>query len=149
MVSVKFCSRSEFVHEAMVESLPKEALLISISDTEKEQNEVSNILSTNGYSNVVTSVFKDDEFSFTEKEAKPIVDFVELAYKAGTRHFVVHCFAGVSRSAAVAKFIHDYYGGDDMIMDSYTIYNKRVYRVLEEVYHRLKYGMTQSWYDHE
>lgn len=148
-VSVKFCSRNEFIHEAMTETLPKESLLISINDTEEEQREINNILSANGYHGVVSSVFKDDEESFTRKEAEPIVDFIELEYNSGTRHFVVHCFAGISRSAAVAKFIHDYYVGDSIIMDYYTIHNKRVYRVLEETYHRLKYGMTQSWSEHE
>lgn len=41
---------------------------------------------------------------------------------------VVHCAAGISRSAAVAKFIADIYGLK--FNHSYTLYNKHIYKTL-------------------
>ena len=48
---------------------------------------------------------------------------------------VVHCWAGQSRSKAVAKFISDYFG----YLTTYPIkwdepYNKHVYNILQETY---------------
>lgn len=43
---------------------------------------------------------------------------------------VGHCFAGVSRSAAVAKWINDYKGLDERLYNDYAQHNRHVYDVL-------------------
>lgn len=45
---------------------------------------------------------------------------------------LVHCEAGISRSAAVAKFISDAYGAD--LKKAHPLYNRGIYAKLIEVY---------------
>lgn len=47
---------------------------------------------------------------------------------------VVHCAAGISRSAAVAKFIAEMYEVKDF-NHQYTLYNKHVYRILRDTFY--------------
>lgn len=63
-------------------------------------------------------------FAFTER----------IAEKAELFNVMVHCEVGASRSAAIAKFIHRYYGADLKIgrFDGSQA-NKRVTRLLEKV----------------
>ena len=64
---------------------------------------------------------------FNSDHAKQITSFVnDIAEDINI--LVVHCHAGVSRSAAVAKFIAEKYGLK--FEHSYSLYNKHVYRVL-------------------
>lgn len=51
---------------------------------------------------------------------------------------VVHCAAGISRSAAVAKFIAELYKIKNF-NHNYTLYNKHVYRVLRDLYYGKDY----------
>ena len=51
---------------------------------------------------------------------------------------VVHCAAGISRSAAVAKFIAELYRIKHF-NHQYTLYNKHVYRVLRNEYYGKDY----------
>lgn len=64
---------------------------------------------------------------FSQNDAKQIIEFVE-GNKNKVDTIFVHCDAGISRSAAVAKFIAEMYKLD--FPESYSIYNKYVYRVL-------------------
>lgn len=67
---------------------------------------------------------------FNESMAEQIIAFV----KATDGDILVHCQAGVSRSAAVAKFIHDHMGYDlDLskpCLGTTECYNRRVYETL-------------------
>jgi predicted protein tyrosine phosphatase len=67
---------------------------------------------------------------FTEEQAKEIINFV-AAIEKEINILVVHCDAGVSRSAAVAKFIAEKYGLT--FQENYSIYNKHVYAILKYV----------------
>ena len=67
---------------------------------------------------------------FNEEQARSIIDFVE-AIADETDNMFVHCDAGVSRSAAVAKYIADVYGLH--FNDQYSIYNRHVYSTLWKV----------------
>jgi predicted protein tyrosine phosphatase len=67
---------------------------------------------------------------FDKEQAKQIIKFVDKVAN-DILILVVHCDAGVSRSAAVAKFVAEKYGL--LFPDNYTIYNKLVYSTLKYV----------------
>ena len=73
----------------------------------------------------------EQEFSFSKAEALAIRSFVKLNRD---RKFIVHCNAGVSRSAAVAMWIEEYlYGGLSPSKKHYSLHNKLVYRTLHSL----------------
>ena len=68
---------------------------------------------------------------FSKDIAKQIIEFIKKFENEDTKEeVVVHCFAGVSRSAGVAKFIAERYGLE--FEDFYNDYNKLVYKILKE-----------------
>jgi predicted protein tyrosine phosphatase len=71
-----------------------------------------------------------DKFCFTKEMANQIIDFVNrFENKPNKDEIIVHCFAGVSRSAGVAKWIAEKYDLD--FKDEYNDYNKMVYNILK------------------
>lgn len=107
--------------------------IISISDTEGELHAIQRLLIPLSCE-CILFVFQDvedgEKDAFTEDDAKKIIHFVN-----NNRHanFLVHCFLGASRSAAVAKFIVDYLGLDDSDTANLKHYNKHVYNVLSSI----------------
>ena len=73
---------------------------------------------------------------FTEDDAINILKFMKL-HEDECSIAVVHCEAGISRSAAVSKFIADIYHVP--FPTSYSVYNKYIYKVLNMVYSRSTY----------
>jgi predicted protein tyrosine phosphatase len=69
--------------------------------------------------------------SFSDEHAKKIKVFVQRAEVNGVEEIIVHCKAGVSRSAAVAKWIAKYY--NLAFPEKYNFYNKYVFKILTEV----------------
>ena len=67
---------------------------------------------------------------FTPDQARQIISFVEAADAGSVKGVLVHCRAGISRSAAVAKWIALKYGLP--FPDGYALYNKHVFRLLSE-----------------
>lgn len=67
---------------------------------------------------------------FSEQQGREVIEFANFAATNGTEGILVHCYAGVSRSAAVAKWIADRY--QLPFPDKYMLYNKHVYKVLRE-----------------
>ena len=65
----------------------------------------------------------------TPDQAREIIRFVD-AHAGNSRGILVHCRAGISRSAAVAKWIALKYGLP--FPDGYALYNKHVFRLLSE-----------------
>jgi len=65
--------------------------------------------------------------------AKEIIQFLD---ELVCDHVIVHCHAGVSRSAAVAQFIVDHYGArlDQGNFCDTACMNKRVYRLMKKVH---------------
>jgi predicted protein tyrosine phosphatase len=74
---------------------------------------------------------------FNERDARNVIEFVE-ENKNRVETIYVHCDAGISRSAAIAKFIAGLYKLP--FPESYMIYNKHVYRVLTNTYNKMMYG---------
>lgn len=81
---------------------------------------------------LVKQVPVEDLVKFNEEHAKQIFKFVEELPK-NVRTIMVHCYGGISRSAAVAKFLREIVYGHPF-PPSYTIYNKLVHSVLREVW---------------
>ena len=117
---------SRFDFKRTLKALDKNTAVISINDTDKEKKEMSKL--TQDICPALILAFKDDEYGFTKQHAKQIQDFVKANKN---KVFVVHCFAGVSRSAAVARWIEDTVDGKNSHrLARYTLYNKHVYNTL-------------------
>lgn len=74
----------------------------------------------------------DDVVYFDDGMADDVMRFVNDLPK-NVVHLIVHCHAGISRSAAVAKSIVDLIPGfdwDTANLRDYRLYNKHVYRVM-------------------
>ena len=66
---------------------------------------------------------------FNESQAEQISNVVTEAFDSHeVEGILIHCQAGISRSAAVAKWIAERYGLP--FPNKYSLYNKHVYRVL-------------------
>jgi len=75
----------------------------------------------------------DGEFVlFDEHHAQAILEFVQLCDEENVEGILVHCKKGISRSAAVAKWICQKHGLSFPV--DYAEYNKLIYTVLREVY---------------
>jgi predicted protein tyrosine phosphatase len=74
---------------------------------------------------------------FSDQDAERIISFVEEIEDKVTT-IIVHCHAGISRSAAVAKFIAETYGL--YFPETYSLYNKYVYRKLRNKFYNAQYG---------
>jgi predicted protein tyrosine phosphatase len=73
---------------------------------------------------------KDTIFSFNVMQADQINQFVDKVKEQGAAGILVHCHAGISRSAAVAKWVARREGLP--FNDRYELYNRLVYSVLWE-----------------
>lgn len=76
---------------------------------------------------------------FTLDDATAIIEFVRKHESADVESVYVHCAAGISRSAGVAKALMETYGASAANQDlvRYDNYNRFVYRTLiEECYER-------------
>ena len=72
--------------------------------------------------------------TISKDQAKEIVDYIKhLQELPESLKLIIHCYAGVSRSAAVGKFINDYYKMKLPQYESLSLYNKFVYRKLMTV----------------
>ena len=74
---------------------------------------------------------------FNTNDAIEILKFLKK-HQADTVDVIVHCEAGISRSAAVAKFIAHVYNLD--FPEHYSIYNKHVFSTLLRVHGESLYG---------
>ena len=145
-LTVTFHSRAEVKKLVDDDFIDKDTVVISVSDTEKERTDMSYHVATHA-NRFIGQVFADNETAFEKHQASVLVEMIDEAYEEGMRRFVVHCWAGVSRSGAIAKFINDFYGEGEYhpILGDYKVYNKRVYTMLENAFHKKKFGITHSW----
>lgn len=73
---------------------------------------------------------------FDEQQAEDIIEFL-LEVEDETQEIWTHCEAGVSRSAAVAKYISYAYGC--MFPESYSLYNRHVFSTLVKAHNKRSY----------
>jgi predicted protein tyrosine phosphatase len=76
----------------------------------------------------IDDISHDGYVRMGELQARSVVDFVRRVEREGVDGVLVHCWAGVSRSAGVAKWIAQQY--DLPFLASYSLYNKHVYSLL-------------------
>lgn len=107
--------------------------VISISDTSQEMTEIYDVLKPLDL-DIRCFKFLDvgegEEGAIAESTAHSIVQFIE-DYRES--NFLVHCFIGASRSAAIAKFIVEYLGLDDSDTANLKHYNEFVYNKLKSI----------------
>lgn len=92
----------------------------------------------NGWWNVLRLEFDDIDIHedpyqmFNEKHAREIIAFVRRCHESGGEctGILVHCTAGISRSAAIVMWISDRYRLPFTL--GYSLYNKLVYQILRE-----------------
>lgn len=122
-----------FVSRPEAEKMPgwDEGAIISITEPDVTE---ANLMQ--GWYAVHRAVFHDAEpqkvvrdplIVMTAKHAEDIVNFVHTV-ATNVKTIVIHCKGGISRSAAVAKWIAEAYGLP--FNEGYDLYNKHVYRQL-------------------
>jgi len=109
---------------------------ISISDTWGETHQMrelwlGNKIEANAALFLKFADIDDNSSGFTDKDADRIVQFAQESY-IKRKDIVVHCFAGISRSGAVAKFVNEYWALGDVVLDTYVGHNRHVYYKLLE-----------------
>ena len=77
----------------------------------------------------------EEDSGFDERLAKNICEFVDFISKTNPRYIVVHCYAGISRSAAVAKFVSTIM--NIRFPEHYSLYNKFVFNTLIKYWNRV------------
>ena len=85
------------------------------------------------------SIRGDHLHGITPNQAGQVIEFLN-AVQHKVDKVVVHCVAGVSRSAGVAKFIAERYGLD--FDHGYGLYNRLVYDTLKELEIEVRDGET-------
>lgn len=130
-------NRATFIsRKTMLESLPIVSsdyhAVISCNDTLHGEQEMKERLS--GKCQNMTLFFQDtdnseDPFSFSLDQAIDVIKFVK---ENNAKHFIIHCHAGISRSAAIARWIDLYLTGElSHRLKNYSLYNKHVFRTLQ------------------
>lgn len=74
---------------------------------------------------------------FDDKQADQIIDLLKRTEDRASV-YAVHCEAGISRSAGVAKFISVFFGLS--FPESYSLYNKHVFSTLLRRWRQLNYA---------
>ena len=134
--------RVEFVSQKVAERIKPSGDwgLISIVDVFSPHSKLAYVDS--GWRSILRLRFDDvdsdkDGFQvFSSTDAKNTIKWL-VANEECLDTVFVHCYAGISRSAGVAKFVADMYRITDF-PHHYTLYNKKVYStLLNEYYKRL------------
>ncbi len=130
-------SSVSFVNQATAESMVPRADWAMISITGYNPCDVPNQARLHPNWQEVLRLEFDDVSSqgdhlhgITPHQAGQVIAFLD-AVQDMVEKIVVHCLAGVSRSAGVAKFVAERYGLD--FDHTYGMYNRLVYDTLKEV----------------
>jgi predicted protein tyrosine phosphatase len=127
----------------------KDIMYISICSPQDDDQPYIAQLSRESYfkeehSNVKIMYFGDylypGEHSFTEEQAKELYEFIKENKDKSMA--IIHCGAGISRSAAIGTFIFDFYGEttfEEFKRDNPRIHpNFYIYKLLKEQYEKDK-----------
>lgn len=126
-MKIEIMSRQEAIQKSYV--INKDCVIISISDINSERP----IFAANhNIKNVLTLFFDDEEGSIKgmdKNQARSVANFINK-WKDKVSLIIVHCGAGISRSAGVAAAIGKYLNGDDTFVFNNHKYvpNRNCYR---------------------
>lgn len=123
--------------------------MISISDFDLYDDSPRVVELMPGWENLLRLYFSDIDkpqsnyVLFNEEHAKSIIDFIKKISHTGidcekVDIIIVHCAAGISRSAAVAKFVA-YFFEDETFNHEYSMYNRHVYSVLNSTMNKINH----------
>ncbi len=120
--------------EAEKESSRSNWAVISITEPDTEPAHLKT-----GWHAVLRQEFHDVDYSdasdpytlFSEHQARELVTFLTKVEAEGVEGILVHCKAGISRSAAVARWIAFGYGLP--FVENYSLYNRHIFRLLIQV----------------
>lgn len=98
--------------------------LISINDTERDKEEMRLLAQEN---NVPFIGFVTPDNESAKVDAKAIERLISQVVTKERPYVIVHCWAGISRSAGVAKAFNDYYKLDLYKYRTYKPYNRALY----------------------
>ena len=128
-----------FVGRATAETTPgwSDWAIISISEPDSASGEAKlmgewHSVHRLDFHDIETEIPGKNYLLMTQSQRKQIVDFVHKVAPE-VQGIVVHCPAGISRSAAVAKWIAEVY--DLPFNHEYDRFNKHVYNLLVEACH--------------
>ena len=132
-MKVSFVSRADAMAMILNGQLEGKSL-ISISDTNKEKSYMSDLWSYNvdkGHAIFLNFPDVEDGSGLTNQKLEQIIRFSDKSVRANS-DIVVHCFAGISRSGAVAKWINEYFLLGNQYLDDYVGHNKHIFYSLME-----------------
>lgn len=134
-MKIQFVDR-ETAKKAIANGELNNCQFISVSDDQQESDEIRSLYNGATFENseAIYSVFQDVEDlrgGFTLETAGDIVHVIGDAHRH-RRDIVVHCFAGISRSGAIAKFANEYLALEDEYLNNYRGHNLWVFETLME-----------------
>lgn len=129
--TVTFMSRADMKRKLSAKDFPPNSVAIGINDTETEREELMRMMwDCWELGDCVALCLKDDN-SNQEKQLDLLVfDIGQMIIWTKPEHIFINGFMGISRSAAVAKYINDKYGLNDKRLQNYTQYNIDIYEWL-------------------
>lgn len=118
-------------------TLEEDCVIVSINDT----GHTTNFHKNKHIKDILSLTFDDLTFDidgyilFNKSMGEEIKYFVDN-YKQNINHFIVHCTAGISRSAAVGFIITKYLNGDDSCLFRKGRYvpNKLIYEIMSNIF---------------
>lgn len=134
MINIKHHSQFSFKSNETILA-NSNSLAISIITKPEEQY----TLSTN-WKNSLQIICPDDSTTNKDAIAKDIYNFIQTNFDETVKEIHIHCYMGVSRSAAVSLFLHEYLNEQtvrDLKKGNYTLYNRHLYSSLLNTFHPL------------
>lgn len=127
----QFVSRETMKKVFIGNTLKPNTYIISINDNRSDMFSMLESFLECGVDQlmILPLIFADDDKGIDNTVCADIKSFVELGFEKNA-NILVHCFAGISRSGAVAKWINDYYTMGNSFLECYGNYNRSVYNSL-------------------
>lgn len=129
--TVTFMSRADTKRKLAAKDFPPNSVAIGICDTEDELLELHDLMwNCWELDDFAVVCLKDDNSDQERKLVQLLFDIDQMVIWTKPEHVFINCFMGISRSAAVAKYINDKYGLNDKRLQNYTQYNIDIYEQL-------------------
>ncbi len=132
IMNLVFCSQKDFVDIYNVNPVGNS---VCVSIVDPTATYVPKINSNWSASKQISFYDADDELNscFTKDDALMLINFIKRSISSNIDNIIVHCYGGISRSAAVAKFISDIFKLN--FPSNYMLYNKYIYTTLANQYY--------------